>query len=64
MWNIKSPPLMYSMTKKRWLVVWKQEWSPVRNGGFSWRARTLRSLSVHSTSSSWTIRSFFKLLMA
>ena len=64
MWNIRSPPLMYSMTKKRWSLVWKQEWRPVRKGGFFCIANTFRSFRVHSTSSSWMIKSFFKLLMA
>lgn len=44
--------------------VWKQECSWVRNGGFSGRARTRFSIIVHSTSSSWTMTSFFKTLIA
>lgn len=64
MWNMRSPPLTYSMTKKRCSDVWKQEWRLVRKGGLPCMASTLRSFIVHSTSSSCTIRSFFKLLMA
>ena len=61
---MRSPPLMYSMTKKRWSCVWKQLCMLVRKGDFFCSANTLRSFSVHSTSSSCTTKSFLRLLMA
>lgn len=45
-------------------MVWKQECSCVRKGGFPARASTLFSTMVHSTSSSWITTSFFRILMA
>ena len=45
-------------------MVWKHECNETRNGGFSGRARTRFSVIVHSTSSSWIITSFFRILMA
>ena len=64
MWNMRSPPLTYSMTRKRCSLVWKLEWKPVRKGGFFCSDKTCRSLSTPSTSSSFTMRSFFMLFMA
>ena len=63
-WNMRSPPLIYSITKNRWSRVWKQEWRDVRKGGLPRRARTLLSLRVHSTSSSCTTKSFFNDFIA
>lgn len=45
-------------------MVWKHECSWTRNGGLLARARTLFSIMVHSTSSSWMMMSFFRILMA
>uniref|UniRef100_A0A182UYB0 Uncharacterized protein n=1 Tax=Anopheles merus TaxID=30066 RepID=A0A182UYB0_ANOME len=45
-------------------MVWKQECSCTRNGGLLDRARTRFSTIVHSTSSSWMMMSFFRILIA
>lgn len=45
-------------------IVWKQEWRVTKNGDLSGKAKTLFSVMVHSTSSSCTMISFFKILMA
>jgi len=45
-------------------LVWKQECSWVRKLGLLDSARTRFSIIVHSTSSSWTMTSFFKTLTA
>ena len=45
-------------------IVWKQECSCTRKGGLLDMARTRFSIIVHSTSSSWMITSFFRILMA
>lgn len=50
--------------KKILTMVWKHECNWTRNGGLLGRARTRFSIIVHSTSSSWMITSFFKILMA
>lgn len=55
-WNIRSPPLMYSMTKYSRSIVWKHECSWTRNGGLWERASTRFSTIAHSTSSSWSMR--------
>uniref|UniRef100_A0A182JI04 Uncharacterized protein n=1 Tax=Anopheles atroparvus TaxID=41427 RepID=A0A182JI04_ANOAO len=45
-------------------MVWKQECSCTRNGGLVESARTRFSTIVHSTSSSWMMMSFFRILIA
>lgn len=45
-------------------IVWKQECKYTRNGGFLGSASTRFSAMVHSTSSSWTTTSFFKIFTA
>ena len=45
-------------------TVWKHEWRWTRKGGFPDRASTLFSTMVHSTSSSWMIMSFLRILIA
>ncbi len=50
--------------KKPLTIVWKQECSWTRNGGFWDKANTLFSTMVHSTSSSWMIISFLRILIA
>ncbi len=64
MWNMRSPPFTYSMTRNKCSLVWKLECKPVRNGGFFCSDKTCRSFSTPSTSSSSIIKSFFMLLMA
>ena len=45
-------------------TVWKQEWRWTRKGGFPESAKTLFSIMVHSTSSSWMMTSFLRILIA
>lgn len=52
------------MTKYSRSIVWKQECNWTRNGGLLDRANTRFSTIVHSTSSSWMMMSFFRILMA
>lgn len=45
-------------------IVWKHEWRATRNGDLFGSASTRFSVMIHSTSSSCTITSFFKILTA
>lgn len=45
-------------------MVWKQECNWTKNGGLDDNAKTRFSTIVHSTSSSWIIISFFRILIA
>ena len=59
-----------SLTEKQcniWIqstMVWKQECRATRKGGFPAMASTRFSIMVHSTSSSWMITSFLRILIA
>lgn len=66
-WILKAEESEWErMRNHAWIrtTVWKQEWSCVRKGGLSCKARTLFSTMVHSTSSSWITTSFFNILTA
>lgn len=63
-WNKQNAFISDCLVSHQLTMVWKQECSCTRNGGLLERAKTRFSIMVHSTSSSWIMTSFFRILMA
>jgi len=56
--------MMMTTMNENSTMVWKQEWRATRKGGRPCIARTRFSIIVQSTSSSWIITSFLRILIA
>ena len=64
LWPKPGSPEVEGSSPQVVTMVWKQECSWVRKGGFPGRASTRFSTIVHSTSSSWMTTSFFRIFTA